>query len=42
MPHIFKSKSDLKIKVLRFIEYYNETMARPFKWTHLGKVLVGD
>jgi len=37
----FKSRSDLKKKILEFIEYYNEAMARPFKWTYQGKVLEG-
>jgi hypothetical protein len=23
--------------VLAFIEYYNRTMAKPFKWTYQGK-----
>jgi hypothetical protein len=31
---------DLKRKVLEFIEYYNRTMAKPFKWTYQGKALV--
>jgi len=26
--------------VLAFIEYYNRTMAEPFKWTYQGKALV--
>lgn len=30
----FTSVEDLKEKVLAFIEYYNRTMARPFKWTY--------
>ncbi len=30
----FSSKSDLKTKVLSFIDYFNETMAKPFKWTY--------
>jgi len=29
----------LKTKVLSFIEYYNRTMAKPFKWTYKGKAL---
>jgi len=29
----------LKRKVLAFIEYYNRTMAKPFKWTYQGKAL---
>ena len=35
----FTSASDLKSKVLAFIEYYNRTMAKPFKWTYQGKAL---
>ena len=36
----FASVDDLKHKVLAFIDYYNRTMAKPFKWTYQGKVLV--
>jgi len=35
----FLSTEDLKRKVLAFIEYYNRTMAKPFKWTYQGKAL---
>ena len=35
----FMSLADLKRKVLAFIEYYNRTMAKPFKWTYQGKAL---
>jgi len=35
----FLSLEDLKEKVLAFIDYYNRTMAKPFKWTYQGKVL---
>lgn len=35
----FISIDDLKTKVLAFISYYNETMAKPFKWTTKGKAL---
>ena len=35
----FTSADDLKRKVLAFIEYYNRTMAKPFKWTYQGKAL---
>jgi hypothetical protein len=35
----FKSIEDLKRKILAFIEYYNRTMAKPFKWTYQGKAL---
>ena len=30
----FTSKEDLKEQLLRFINYFNETMAKPFKWTY--------
>lgn len=30
----FRSKEDLKEQLLRFINYFNETMAKPFKWTY--------
>jgi transposase len=36
----FTSIADLKAKILRFIAYYNRTMAKPFKWTYQGKPLV--
>lgn len=35
----FTSIDDLKRKVLAFIEYYNRTMAKPFKWTYKGRAL---
>ena len=35
----FTSLDQLKAKVLAFIEYYNRTMAKPFKWTYKGKAL---
>lgn len=35
----FTSKQDLKGKILDFIEYFNKTMAKPFKWTYRGEVL---
>jgi transposase len=37
----FTSVADLQAKVLAFIEYYNRTMAKPFKWTYQGKPLMG-
>ncbi|MCB0160584.1 MAG: transposase, partial [Caldilineaceae bacterium] len=36
----FSSLDQLKAKVLTFIDYYNDTMAKPFKWTYQGKPLV--
>ena len=35
----FSSKQDLKDKILRFINYFNETLAKPFKWTYGAKPL---
>jgi transposase len=35
----FSSVEDLEAKVLEFIDYYNRTMAKPFKWTYQGKPL---
>jgi transposase len=35
----FTSVEHLIAKVLAFIEYYNRTMAKPFKWTYKGKAL---
>jgi hypothetical protein len=35
----FRSVAELKAKVIAFIEYYNATMAKPFKWTYKGKAL---
>jgi len=35
----FKSQDDLKTRIIEFIDYFNKTMAKPFKWTYKGKVL---
>jgi hypothetical protein len=35
----FVSLEDLRTKVLAFIQYYNQTMAKPFKWTYQGRAL---
>lgn len=35
----FSSVADLKAKVLAFIEYFNRTMAKPFRWTYQAKAL---
>ena len=36
---VFTSVELLKTKVLEFVDYYNRTMAKPFKWTYMGKPL---
>ena len=35
----FPSQQDLKERIERFIDYFNRTMAKPFKWTKTGKPL---
>jgi hypothetical protein len=35
----FTSIADLTGKVLAFIAYYNDTMAKPFRWTYQHKAL---
>lgn len=36
---VFKTKAELKEKIERFITYFNETLAKPFKWNYSGKPL---
>jgi len=35
----FTSVKDLRDKILAFIEYFNEAVAKPFKWTYTGRPL---
>jgi transposase len=35
----FSSKEDLKAKLEAFIAYFNEILAKPFRWTYTGKPL---
>ena len=35
----FTSVADLRERVLAFIEYFNATLAKPFKWTYKGRPL---
>ena len=35
----FTSTEDLQAKVMAFIAYFNQTMAKPFQWTYKGKPL---
>ena len=35
----FTHKAMLKQRILQFIDYFNQTMAKPFKWTYKGKAL---
>jgi transposase len=36
----FKSTDELKERILKFIDFFNETLAKPFRWTYIGKPLV--
>ena len=36
---VFRSVMDLKDQILRFISYYNKTMAHPYKWTYTSRPL---
>lgn len=35
----FLSKDDLRTKLYAFIDYFNATLAKPFRWTYQGKPL---
>jgi transposase len=35
----FSSTEDLRQRILAFIEYFNKTLAKPFKWTYTGRTL---
>lgn len=35
----FTSKENLAQRILTFIDYFNDTMAKPFKWTYKGRPL---
>jgi putative transposase len=35
----FLSQTDLKARILEFVDYFNRTMAKPFQWTYKGKAL---
>lgn len=35
----FKSTEELRHRILAFIDYFNRTMAKPFKWTYAGRPL---
>ena len=35
----FTSVTDLKEKLVRFINYFNEVFAKPFRWTFTGRPL---
>ena len=35
----FKSVQDMENRIKEYIDYYNENIAKPFKWTYTGKIL---
>jgi transposase len=35
----FTSVANLREKILAFIDYFNRTLAKPFKWTYTGRPL---
>jgi transposase len=35
----FLSVEDLQEKLTNFIDFFNDTMAKPFRWTYTGKPL---
>ena len=35
----FTSQAHLKAKILAFVDYFNRTLAKPFKWNYTGKPL---
>ncbi|MGH2371533.1 MAG: transposase, partial [Chloroflexota bacterium] len=38
----FTSAADLRHRILAFIDYFNRTMAKPFKWTYTGRPLAAE
>lgn len=36
----FSSQEELKRRILAFIRFFNETLAKPFRWTYIGKPLM--
>ena len=36
----FASTEVLNQRILAFIEFFNETLAKPFRWTYIGKPLL--
>ena len=36
----FASTDELKQRILDFIDFFNQTLAKPFRWTYIGKPLM--
>ena len=35
----FRSLRELRERILRFIDYFNAALAKPYKWTYTGRIL---
>jgi hypothetical protein len=35
----FRSRCELRTRILEFIDYFNRTLAQPYKWTYAGRPL---
>jgi transposase len=35
----FRSQSELRTRIVEFIDYFNQTLAKPYKWTYAGRPL---
>ena len=35
----FKSVEELNNKIMEYVDYYNENLAKKFKWNYVGKIL---
>ena len=35
----FRSQAELRTRILEFIDYFNKTLAKPYKWTYTGRPL---
>jgi hypothetical protein len=36
---VFASTADLRARIVAFIQYFNETLAHPYRWTYTGRAL---
>ncbi|WP_281054782.1 transposase [Thiorhodococcus drewsii] len=36
----FSSTEELKARILEFVDFFNQTLAKPFRWTYSGKPLM--
>ena len=38
----FRTTEELRERILRFIEYFNRVLAKPFNWTYTGRLRIGS